>query len=420
MSGYHPMHADRSNCVAVPGASNLPCDTSATPRQLSDAASDREINVETESQTPYTTGFTFTAWRHCPSAPFGYGYDTPLPAQHSDPAAVSHEELCTSRQPLKGQTQHEFEKTFTITSTLRTGVDRGPQLVVVNDAMVAKIYDPLFYKPDKHTDVFWNADKAYCSEAAAYQHLQESTAVSDIVPVYYGSWTFDIETIVIHDGVSKIKTRPIRMILIEYVQGHCMVAVDPYSIPESTRTLILKQCIDAEILLNHAGVNHGDLSPRNIIVLGLGPDSSDIRVKIIDFDIALVLNHPNVSYRAYHESRKQKWSQQWSDKLTSPIVRFFRNLAAFSCEGWCPNEDGGSDQWLWQNYAEDDRYATVQWDQNEKFARPTYADPGAKMERPVGNVATSQSGSEIATSSSGSNTSNGSNASNEINGSIEK
>ena len=154
MSGYHPTHADRSGCVAASGASNLPYDKSSTPTQLSDAVSDREINLETESLTPYTTGFTFTARRHCPSAPFGCGYDTPLPARHPDPAAVSHEELCTSRQPLEGQTQHEYEEKFTITSTLRTGVGRGPQLVVVNDAMVAKIYDPMFYEPDKHTDVF--------------------------------------------------------------------------------------------------------------------------------------------------------------------------------------------------------------------------------------------------------------------------
>ena len=181
-----------------------------------------------------------------------------------------------------------------------------------------------------------------------------------------------------------------------------MVAVDPYSLPESTRTLILKQCLDAEIRLYHAGVNHGDLSPRNIIVLGLGSDSSDVSVKLVDFDIALVLDHPNVSYRAYHKSRKQKWSQKWPDKLTSPIERFFRKMEAFACEGWCPNEDRGAEQWPWQNYAEDDRYAPIQWNQNEKSARPTYAEPGAKMERPVSNVIASQSESEIATSSNGS------------------
>ena len=147
-------HTNHSAVAVITDASAFTCTSSAPFGQRINAVSVCKQDPKASKSTPYMTGFTFTAWRLCPPAPFGCGYDTPLPALHPDPAAVSHEELCTSRQPLEGQTQHEFEEKFTINSTLRTGVGRGPQLVVVNDAMVAKIYDPMFYEPDKHTDVF--------------------------------------------------------------------------------------------------------------------------------------------------------------------------------------------------------------------------------------------------------------------------
>jgi serine/threonine protein kinase len=209
------------------------------------------------------------------------------------------------------------------------------------------------------------------------------------------------------------------MILIEYIKGECMVDVDAYSIPEPIRTSILKQGLEAYIRVSHAGVNHGDLSPRNIMILGLSSNPPDIRVKLIDFDVATVYDHPNYEFPEVVEERKE-WARKWGPKLSSPVVRFFSRLEDFAGEGWCPCEGDGADQWLWQNYAEDDRYATVQWNRNERFASPTYADLGAKIEEPVSNVIRSRSGPETATSSNASDAGTASNGSRASNASTKK
>jgi serine/threonine protein kinase len=378
---YDCRHTNHSAVADTHDASAL---TSASSTQGSDAASVCERDSQRLASTPYTTGYTITALRHHPPAPFGSCQSTPSPARHPDPTAVTQGELCTSRQPLEGYTEYEHEKNLTINSLIRTGVGRGPQLVVVDHQMVAKIYDPLFYDPYEYEDAMWYADRAYSREAAAYEQLQKSNDVSDIVPAFHGAWTFDVNTTVVREGVSSEKTRSVRMILIEYLKGHCMVDVDAYSISEPIRTSILKQCLEAYIRVSHAGVNHGDLSPRNIMILGLSSNSPDVRVKLIDFDVTSVYDHPNYEFPEMVEERKE-WARKWGPKLSSPIVRFFQRIEDFSCEGWCPCEDDGADQWLWQNYAEDDRYATVQWNYNERFASTTYVNPGAKIEEPVSN-----------------------------------
>lgn len=420
MEDYDCVHTSRSAVANTSDASALTWSSLASSTQGSDAASVCERDSQGVASTPYTTGYTITAWRHHPPAPFGLSYSTPSPAQHPDPTAVTQEELCTSRQPLEGYTDYGNEKYLTITSLIRTGVGCGPQLVVIDHQIVAKIYDPLFYNPNEYEDVMWYADKAYSCEAAAYEQLQKSNDISDIVPAFYGAWTFNVNTTVVREGILNEKTRSVCMILIEYLKGQCMVDVDAYSISEPIRTSILKQCLEAYIRLSHAGVNHGDLSPRNIMILGLSSNSPDIRVKLIDFDVATVYDHPNYKFPEMIENRKE-FARKWGPKLSSPIVRFFRRMEDFSCDGWCPCEDDGADQWLWQNYAEDDRFATVQWNQNDKFASPTYVDPVAKIEEPVSNVIRSRPEPEtLATSSNTSNTSNASNSSSASNVAIEK
>ncbi|KAF3007605.1 hypothetical protein E8E13_007880 [Curvularia kusanoi] len=255
----------------------------------------------------------------------------------------------------------------------------------MNDILVAKIYDPVYYNPKEHADAIWSADKSHSREVAAYEHLQNITSVSDIVPAFYGAWTFNIATKAVQEGILTSSTRSIRMILMERLEGQCMEAIDPKSISDLARTTILKRCLDAEVRLHHAGVNHGDVCPRNIMVLGSSPESSDVHIKFIDFDVSLVLHHPNLEYPGVLEMQ-QNFSRLWSPKLSSPIVRFFGDMMEFSCRGWCPGGRRGAEQWLWQNYAHDDRYAPVQWDPNEKRKDPVYLDPLEQCHEPVSVV----------------------------------
>jgi len=81
---------------------------------------------------------------------------------------------------------------------------------------VAKIYDGIDYPLTNHFDCMYLADRDYSCEATAYQNIPLSLQGS-IVPRYFGSWTFSVET-----GVPA-RHRWVRLILLEHFDGECML-----------------------------------------------------------------------------------------------------------------------------------------------------------------------------------------------------
>lgn len=85
--------------------------------------------------------------------------------------------------------------------------------------MATKIYDPLYYKfvnDYGYTEaVICDADGDYLREATAYTELQQSLAAVEITPVYYGSFTVEIDTHVTLSGEKRKRVVP--LILIEYL-----------------------------------------------------------------------------------------------------------------------------------------------------------------------------------------------------------
>lgn len=102
--------------------------------------------------------------------------------------------------------------------------------------VIAKIYDPLFYKklhplgPWIRLDTVSSADGEYSKEAAAYMEFHKAGAndpmVRDFVPRYYGSWTIMVK----NEGWGNSGTRPsadsairserpVRVILMEFLDG---------------------------------------------------------------------------------------------------------------------------------------------------------------------------------------------------------
>jgi hypothetical protein len=88
----------------------------------------------------------------------------------------------------------------------------------VDDTLVAKIYDPLYYDALSDNgypeDVVWHADSAYTREAAAYNHIWHSKEVTDPIPLFHSTWTMDIESTLSLDGKAIHYTRSVRLILI--------------------------------------------------------------------------------------------------------------------------------------------------------------------------------------------------------------
>ncbi|KAJ8111334.1 hypothetical protein OPT61_g6043 [Boeremia exigua] len=320
----------------------------------------------------YAVGFTTTAKRHDPPEPFNAENATKKPCRSAKTTTLL-QEISTSDPPLPGYSASDQTITLVVTSTIRTGARSGPQLVIFNNSMVAKIYDPLCYNPTDDSDVVGRATEAYSCEAAAYRHLQQHPEISDIVPTFYGTWSFDLSVCISHNGLITLQSRQVHFILIEYIQGPSMDKINPHEISEHARLVILKQCIDAEIRILHTGLEHRDYVPRNIILLGSDYETPRVQVKVIDFNFCELLVHPGYPDQRFAQKTISSFNR-WAPKLVNPVMRYFGNLDDFADLGWCSEDRYTTKKWMWKTFGNDCRYRSVRWDPDKPRSLPRYVD----------------------------------------------
>jgi catechol 2,3-dioxygenase-like lactoylglutathione lyase family enzyme len=161
---------------------------------------------------------------------------------------------------------------------------------------VAKVYDPLYYgfvdllQSDLPRDVTYFADGDYTREVAAYAFLEQHGVRNPEVPAYHGSWTFDLPTHV-QDTNSRTAahTRPVRMLLIEYIDGKALFEMNPAKTPTHYRLKVLSQMMETETRLRHLGLSHNDFSPNSVLVCGYDTfRSGPTRVCLFDFHDAVI------------------------------------------------------------------------------------------------------------------------------------
>jgi len=257
----------------------------------------------------------------------------------------------------------------------RVGYYDGPHLVrcyLDSDESchyVAKIYDgvnyPLSGPGPRGYDCMYRADQDYSREAAAYQNMPLNLQGS-IVPRYFGSWTFFVET-----GVRGLR-RCVRMILLEHVDGECILDMvlrakgvtqrdlpaelfDTLPIdygllpPEQERLDILASVIEAEIMVFHAGIALRDTVPRNVLI-----SRSMKRVILTDFNRSRV-------YKCYEFGRRFLKSRPQNLPI-SPIQRYWESTwFTDDFRGWVPQS------WL----THEDRvlnWLCTRWGASTKFA----------------------------------------------------
>lgn len=387
--------AQVGDCIRgnAPRTSTAPDDAGLQPQGDNAGSSDSEtsnINIERISATPYAVGSTLIATRHKPHEPFGIGYSTGGPPMLENWKTLSQRELCCTRLPLGGQTVCEDQITLTITNVIRIGFNKAAQLVVVNKTMIAKIFDPLYYRNyDEYgrVNVVYDADSDYSREAVAYEQLQKSTAAKEVTPAFYGTWTIHVNTLLPDGKQYKKYTRQVPLILMEYIHGETMPNIDVENLPEQTRSHLLKRILDVDIIIFHAGVDNSDYCPRNIMITGL-PDHSagdapdGLAVKAIDFNVAIVRHHP----RAHENQWKRKIDEEreaWLPKLLSPMVRWYSGIDEFSTYGWCPSGEGEAELWLLEQYWNDERYIPVNWDPSNPNDRPRLVELESDSETSV-------------------------------------
>lgn len=332
-----------------------------------------------QSTSPYIVGFTIVAMRHVPPQPFGIGYDTKPPHMQNDWESLSQSNLCLRRPRIGGNIVCNDTRPLTITTVLRTGNDRGAHLVVVNDKLVAKIYDPSYYEGINEfgckENVIWDADGDYSREALAYEELQKSTAAKVVTPTFHGAWIIDLVTAVCVVGRPRTYVRQVPLLLREYLHGQVVSKIKARSLSSKIRSTVLNKVLDVEVVLYHAGISHDDYVPRNIIIINInGEDTSKaIKVKAIDFNVSSVVHHHRCESRKYCQ-KTDELIRKWHPKLISPIVRYFEQMNEFSVRGWCSSKDGAPERWLWKQFHNDERYIPIIWHPSNLDIDPRYAD----------------------------------------------
>ncbi|KAI8931013.1 hypothetical protein NX059_012024 [Plenodomus lindquistii] len=327
--------------------------------QNTDTSEDKSIRV------PYTVGTTIEAVKHFPPEPFGGQYTTPYPKVGNDWRDLSQIDLCTRSPPLGGHAIPEVKQILKITDTIRTGVARGPQLVVINESMVAKIFDPLFYNYyfkygcGRKRHVTSVAEQDYSFEAAAFGCLEHSAVAQKFTPGFFGTWIANIETEFFSCGEKQVCTRQVPFILMEYVKGKSMFDIDVSTLDDKTRTHIMRKVLKVEAELYHAGLNHGDYCPRNIVITSFD-SPEDVGVKVIDFNCSTVMRHPN-SIEREEIALTDELENTWRPKLLSPICRWYGQLMDFMGT-WISGEDGEAELWLWEQFHDDEQFIPVIWD----------------------------------------------------------
>ena len=292
------------------------------------------------STSPYRLNNVLRIKKHIPPTSLGSIYEY-LSREESEQEALTAErdlpleERCRRHPPLETKPLDTKELSLKIIKHLRVGKTKPAQLILPEipeikgfskDRIVAKFYDPYYYDhEDDELEPFLMADHAYSREAEAYQYLKDCQG--SIIPRYYGSYSCELPM--------STGTRPVRLILIEYIQGICMDSIDPKTLSRTARQNIMEKLVRAESYLYARKFCHRDHLPRNVMIRSDGPTNFEDR----NFDVILI----------DLESSKLGWKveQPGFDEAISPIIRWHRygyNDNDFMVLGWI--------DWEWQEWLE--------------------------------------------------------------------
>ncbi|KAJ3530662.1 hypothetical protein NM208_g9225 [Fusarium decemcellulare] len=264
---------------------------------------------------PYLTGLSLTIRRHIPPPPFGVGGYKKGPERQEVPGNQLYDYVQTEwclKHPPADTPPHPDSRTqaLHIIDGIACRDGRGAQIVRCHldqdesQIYAAKIYDALYYSyrdtgylpPEAvaegygvPVDVTSRADQDYSREAAAYEDIQQARVDGRFSPKYFGSWTFDMPF--------RDQTRPVRLILMEWIQGVSVQSLidrePPLPIPPTRRLEILAKAMELESKLDHHSVRHRDFAPRNVLLVGSDLTTEMPQVFLIDFNRSVALKRPN-------------------------------------------------------------------------------------------------------------------------------
>jgi hypothetical protein len=270
-------------------ASSQPYRTYVDKRLYLDTHPD-EKNIE----NPYDVGATFLATSHTASSntcrPF------PRPTDHVRQRVRTRHpaELCQEYLPDPG-TPCDRQLHLIITEQLQVSECENSQVVIArpravkgqplpfnvarDSVIAAKFYDPL-YNDHILIDAWASADYSYRNEALAYQRLKPLQGV--VVPCFYGSYTVDIPVPQVALQHHHAQSRPVRLVLYEYVDGIELSSAEARLFSTKQRQAIMQKVLNSFSKMRQLGVYHSDFHLGNIIVLS-AEEGQEADIRCIDF-----------------------------------------------------------------------------------------------------------------------------------------
>ncbi|PSN72290.1 hypothetical protein BS50DRAFT_485251, partial [Corynespora cassiicola Philippines] len=252
---------------------------------------------------------------------------------------------CLDHHPAPGEILDETHS-FTIIKELRTGDRCNAQIVLTDNGKVAKIYDPLYYRFDYYdpvweryrselkADAVYEAEIDYYNEFLAYEEFAGDPVQGTAMPRYFKSWTINVPVTL--DG--RVLFRQVRMILLEYILGKCMLDIEPSNLSLQARRNVMVKLIEAYCDIKFKGVVQHDIAPRNIIICGENYEDLSLRVCIIDF------NRSTVFHVAFEVPRSKAWA---IFRYRNPLLHFSGLDDNPTFDGWLSEDEHQTKAWMW-------------------------------------------------------------------------
>ncbi|RAL03148.1 uncharacterized protein BO80DRAFT_14409 [Aspergillus ibericus CBS 121593] len=315
---------------------------------------------------PYIPGFEFTITEHTPPnhrviKKYLLTREEAFQRENTDVLT-----RCFNKSPLPGHTGSHTLR-LKIRKQIRVSDGKSSQIVLVEvisnqlpetmpTTLVAKLYDPLYWDHYQDSvDPFIYIDKEYATETAAYQHLHrqlhEHGETTTHIPHFYGSYTTDIT----HPDTTPPRNRPVRLILLEHISGLPMDTLNPHTLSQATRKIILEQIITVESHIYKLGVDHFDTYPRNILIQhhphpspSSPPSPSpekNIQITLLDFGHAKIGRSPNPEIIPE--------SDFLGGTYISPILRWTTNGRREPMDSYHEWVDWDWNDWIFEVYGAD-------------------------------------------------------------------
>ncbi|KAL9084853.1 MAG: hypothetical protein Q9159_005016 [Coniocarpon cinnabarinum] len=234
-----------------------------------------------------------------------------------------------------------------------------------NATILAKFFDPLYWDWDNNRNVhfFKQSENSFCREVACHRALEQ--AQGKLVPRFYGCFTVQVPTTgtgflrttltgatgtKTHSIAGGASTRPVRVLLVEYIRGTPLDNLDwdadpksPQHISSHARKAIALRIMEQDAEINLFDVAHGDLADRNIILVNgsyvqmRAPDWKP-ELRFIDFDRGGV---GFISQGKYMNQLKNHWKkclrEQWSN------YEELDEMVPGLLDGWIRDTSGSGD-----------------------------------------------------------------------------